>query len=50
MPPIAGIYTWSNGLLLRMSEPLEKLKSLGSIISEREEYKDVLKLHESITK
>ena len=33
-----------------MSEPLERLKTLGQIISEREEYKDVLKLHESITK
>jgi len=41
LPPIAGALTWCNGLQERIKEPLEKLSSLGTIIIDREEYKDV---------
>lgn len=39
---------WCKSLLDRISEPMDKLSSLGQGITEREEYKDVKKLHESI--
>lgn len=50
MPPIAGALTWCHGLQERIKEPIEKLSSLGQVIIEREEYKDVQKLYASITK
>ena len=50
MPPIAGALTWCRGLQERIKEPIEKLSSLGQVIIEREEYKDVQKLYASITK
>lgn len=50
MPPIAGALTWCRGLQERIKEPIEKLGSLGQVIIEREEYKDVQKLYASITK
>ena len=45
MPPISGALTWCKGLRDRISEPIEKLASLGQGITEREEYKDVQKLY-----
>ena len=50
MPPIAGALTWCKGLRDRILEPIEKLALLGQGITEREEYKDVQKLFQSITK
>jgi dynein heavy chain len=41
MPPIAGALTWCKSLRDRISEPLEKLGSLGQEIVDREEYKDI---------
>lgn len=50
MPPISGALTWCAGLKKRMNEPIDNLAGLGPTVSEREEYKDVIKLHSSITK
>ena len=55
MPPIAGALTWCKSLRDRITEPLEKLTHLGKGASgngilDREEYKDVSKLHTSISK
>lgn len=50
LPPIAGALTWCNGLQERIKEPLDKLSTLGQVIVDREEYKDVQKLYASITK
>jgi len=50
MPPISGTLTWCKGLHERMKEPLTKIMELGPSITEREEYKDVQKLFNSITK
>jgi len=50
MPPISGTLTWCKGLQERMKEPLQKIQELGPSITEREEYKDVQKLYNSITK
>jgi len=50
MPPIAGALTWCKSLRDRISEPLDKLASLGQGIVDREEYKDIQKLHASISK
>ncbi len=41
MPPISGALTWCAGLRERIKEPLDKLATLGQVIVEREEYKDV---------
>jgi len=48
MPPIAGALAWTNGLLERIKEPMEKLKQLSQSIQDREEYKDVQKLYASL--
>ena len=37
-------------LFFRISEPFKKIDSLGKGITEREEYKDVDKLHQNIVK
>lgn len=50
MPPIAGALTWCKSLRDRIQEPFDKLATLGQGITDREEYKDVKKLFESITK
>jgi dynein heavy chain len=50
MPPIAGALTWCKGLKDRIKEPMDKLATLGQGITEREEYKDVNKLYQSINK
>ncbi len=50
MPPISGTLTWCKGLHERMKEPLGKIQELGPSITEREEYKDVQKLFNSIAK
>jgi dynein heavy chain len=50
MPPISGALYWSRGLLDRVLEPMERLSQLSSTIQEREEYKDVQKLYNSLCK
>jgi len=50
MARISGILTWCKSLRDRTEEPLEKLRSLRQGITEREEYKDVLKLYQAIDK
>jgi len=50
LPPISGALTWCAGLKSRMNEPLENLAGLGPTVDEREEYKDVIKLNNSIAK
>lgn len=50
MPPISGALTWCKSLRDRIQEPIEKLGNLGQGITEREEYKDVQKLYDSINK
>lgn len=49
-PPIAGTLTWCKGLKDRISEPFDKLATLGQGITDREEYKDVQKLYTNILK
>ena len=49
-PPVAGTLTWCKTLKDRISEPFKKLECLGNGIDEREEYKDIQKLHCNITK
>lgn len=50
MPPISGALYWSRGLLDRVLEPMERLSQLSSTLQEREEYKDVQKLYNSLCK
>jgi dynein heavy chain len=50
MPPIAGALNWTTGLLFRVSEPMTKLSCLSKSIQDREEFKDVQKLFQSLKK
>ena len=50
LPPIAGTLNWTNGLYERIKEPMEKLSVLSQSIQDREEFKDVQKLHASLNK
>jgi dynein heavy chain len=45
LPPTAGALAWCTGLLERIQQPMEKLKSLGRTVMEREEAKDVVKAY-----
>lgn len=45
LPPIAGALTWCRGLLERVQQPLEKLKSLDRKILEREDARDSIKMY-----
>jgi dynein heavy chain len=49
-PPIAGALNWTKGLYERVSDPMERLGQLTASILEREEYKDVQKLYNSLVK
>lgn len=49
-PPITGALNWTQGLLERITEPMEKLDGLSQSIKDREEYKDVRKLYNSLCK
>lgn len=49
-PPIAGALNWTKGLYERVSDPMERLSALSASILEREEYKDVQKLYNSLVK
>jgi dynein heavy chain len=50
LPPISGSLNWTNGLLERINEPMEKLSMLSQSIQDREEFKDVQKLYISLCK
>lgn len=50
MPPITGAIYWTTGLFERIKEPNDKLSSLSQAIQDREEYKDVQKLYQSLCK
>jgi len=50
MPPIAGALNWTRGLFDRVNESMERLSMLNSVIQEREEFKDVQKLYNSLCK
>lgn len=50
LPPVAGALSWTQGLLERIREPMEKLQKLSQSIQDREEYKDVVKLYNSLHK
>ena len=50
LPPISGALNWTNGLLERINEPMDKLSKLSQSIQDREEFKDVQKLYISLCK
>lgn len=50
MPPVAGALSWTTGLLNRVKEPMTKLNQISKSIQDREEYKDVQKLYDSLVK
>jgi dynein heavy chain len=50
MPPIAGALNWTQGIIDRVKEPMEKLSLLSQSIQDREEFKDVQKLYTSLCK
>jgi dynein heavy chain len=50
LPPIAGSLTWCRSLFDRIKEPMDKLQNLSANIIDREEFKDVQKLYQSIVK
>jgi dynein heavy chain len=50
MPPISGSLNWTRGLFDRVNEPMGRLQQLSQSIQEREEYKDVQKLYQSLVK
>ena len=50
MPPIAGAISWTNGLLDRIRDPMERLQDMSQSLQDREEYKDVVKLYCSLEK
>jgi len=50
MPPVAGALNWTRGLFDRVQEPMERLTQLSTSIQEREEFKDVQKLYNSLCK
>jgi dynein heavy chain len=50
LPPITGALNWTTGLLERISEPMEKLDILSQSVKDREEFKDVKKLYNSLCK
>jgi len=50
LPPISGAINWTQGLIERIKEPMDKLSILSQSIQDREEYKDVQKLFQSLCK
>ena len=50
MPPIAGAISWTSGLYERVREPMDRLQLLSQSIQDREEYKDIQKLYNSLCK
>ena len=50
MPPFSGAINWTTGLYERIKDPMERLQSLSQSLQDREEYKDVVKLFNSLRK
>jgi dynein heavy chain len=50
MAPISGAISWTTGLYERVSEPFQRLMTLPQSLQDREEYKDVRKIFESLSK
>jgi dynein heavy chain len=50
MPPVAGALSWTTGLLNRVRQPMANLNQISKSIQDREEYKDVQKLYDSLVK
>jgi dynein heavy chain len=50
LPPISGALNWTQGIIDRVKEPMEKLSLLSQSIQDREEFKDVQKLYTSLCK
>lgn len=50
MPPISGALYWTSGLYERVREPMDRLSALSQSIQDREEFKDVQKLYNSLCK
>ena len=50
MPPISGAINWTTGLYERIKDPMERLQGLSQSLQDREEYKDVVKLFNSLRK
>ncbi|CAE7205816.1 ODA4, partial [Symbiodinium sp. KB8] len=48
LPPIAGALTWCRGLKERISVPMAKIRELGRALMDREEAKEVAKVHTTI--
>lgn len=48
LPPISGALTWCRGLVERIEQPMIKLKELNRTVMEREEAKEVCKVHATI--
>lgn len=48
MPPIAGAISWASGLFDRIKDPMERLQTMQQSLQDREEYKDVVKLFNSL--
>ena len=48
MPPIAGALNWTNGLRSRVTEPMERLLGYTQRMQDREEFKDVCKIYQSL--
>ena len=50
MPPISGAINWTTGLYERIKDPMERLQTLSQSLQDREEFKDVIKLFNSLRK
>jgi dynein heavy chain, axonemal len=50
LPPVSGALNWTNGLRERIQDPFETLSNLSAALQDREEYKDVEKLYNSLLK
>lgn len=50
MPPVSGALYWTSGLYERVREPMERLAAMSQSIQDREEFKDVQKLYNSLCK
>jgi dynein heavy chain len=48
LPPVAGSITWCRGIMQRANTPMQKLQQLHRSVLEREEAKEVTKVHENI--
>ena len=50
MPPIAAMLNWTDSLKSRITEPIEKFRTCGKRITEKEEFKEISNSYDSIHK